>query len=218
MTTAHDFTARDLGGAEIALDRFRGQVLLVVNTASKCGFTPQYAGLEALHREFGPRGFSVLAFPCNQFGQQEPGDAATIASFCHETYGVTFPVFERIEVNGPGTHPIFAWLKNQRRGLLGRLEEVRPGPGVSRQELADQGTGLGPVALLQPREPRAALVRPEREQLVEELLGALPGGARFPARSGGCAHASPAVTSRLFRKARAVVQSRSAWRWAFSSS
>jgi glutathione peroxidase len=119
MTAIGDFTIRDGGGADLSLSRFAGQVLLVVNTASKCGFTPQYAGLEALQREFGPRGFSVLAFPCNQFGGQEPGDDPEIAAFCRDTYGVTFPVFARIEVNGPGAHPLFQWLRREKRGLFG---------------------------------------------------------------------------------------------------
>ena len=119
MTTIGDFTIRDGDGADLSLSRFAGQVLLVVNTASKCGFTPQYAGLQALQREFGPRGFSVLAFPCNQFGGQEPGGDPEIAAFCRDTYGVTFPVFARIEVNGPGAHPLFQWLRREKRGLFG---------------------------------------------------------------------------------------------------
>jgi glutathione peroxidase len=94
-------------------------VLLIVNTASKCGFTPQYEGLEALHRTYKDRGFEVLAFPCNQFGAQEPGDAAEIANFCSLTYDVTFPVFAKIEVNGDGTAPLFRFLKDQAPGLLG---------------------------------------------------------------------------------------------------
>ncbi|MDP1026220.1 glutathione peroxidase [Sphingomonas sp. KR1UV-12] len=96
-----------------------GKVLLIVNTASQCGFTPQYAGLEALHRRYAARGFSVLAFPCNQFGAQEPGDAAEIASFCRTHYDVTFPVYAKIDVNGPGADPLFVALKEQAPGLLG---------------------------------------------------------------------------------------------------
>jgi glutathione peroxidase len=101
------------------LDRFEGQVLLIVNVASRCGFTPQYAGLEALYRRHKDRGFSVLAFPCNQFGRQEPGTEAEIQRFCAGTYAVTFPVFAKIEVNGPGAHPLFAFLKSRKPGLLG---------------------------------------------------------------------------------------------------
>lgn len=119
MTRIGDFSVPDGGGKPTSLAPYAGQVLLVVNTASKCGFTPQYAGLEALQREFGLRGFSVLAFPCNQFGGQEPGGDPEIAAFCRDTYGVTFPVFARIEVNGPGAHPLFQWLRREKRGLFG---------------------------------------------------------------------------------------------------
>lgn len=119
MTTVYDFTARDITGAEFPFERFRGQALLIVNTASKCGFTPQYEGLEKLHEELSGRGLAVLGFPCNQFGRQEPGDAAEIASFCRLTYDVTFPMFAKVDVNGPTAHPLFEWLKNEARGLLG---------------------------------------------------------------------------------------------------
>ena len=119
MTTAYDFSATALDGENVALDRYKGTVLLLVNTASKCGFTPQYKGLEALHKEFGKRGFEVLGFPCNQFGAQEPGDAAEIRSFCALNYDVTFPMFAKIDVNGAQTHPLFAYLKQEQPGLLG---------------------------------------------------------------------------------------------------
>ncbi|AKC85466.1 glutathione peroxidase [Pseudoxanthomonas suwonensis] len=119
MTCAYDFTATDIDGHERALSEFAGQVLLVVNVASRCGFTPQYAGLERLWRERRNRGFAVLGFPCDQFGQQEPGDEATIRDFCALNYGVTFPMFAKVEVNGPGAHPLWSWLKRERRGLLG---------------------------------------------------------------------------------------------------
>ena len=119
MTTIYDFTARDITGREVALANYRDKVLLVVNTASKCGFTPQYAGLEKLHAELGGRGLAVLGFPCNQFGAQEPGDAADIASFCKLTYDVGFPMFAKIDVNGPAADPLFAWLKGEAPGLLG---------------------------------------------------------------------------------------------------
>ncbi|WP_294197757.1 glutathione peroxidase [uncultured Sphingomonas sp.] len=114
-----DLTVKGADGASLSLDRWRGQVLLIVNTASKCGFTPQYEGLEALHRRFAERGFAVLAFPCNQFGAQEPGDAAEIANFCSLTYDVTFPVFAKIDVNGPDADPLFERLKAEAPGVLG---------------------------------------------------------------------------------------------------
>ena len=108
-----------LDGRRLRLGEFAGQALLIVNVASQCGFTPQYQGLEALQREFGQRGFAVLGFPCNQFGHQEPGDAAKIAQFCTKSYDVSFPLFARVEVNGAGTHPLFAALKRAAPGLLG---------------------------------------------------------------------------------------------------
>ena len=119
MSDVYDFTARSLAGEEVPLERYRGQVLLIVNTASQCGFTGQYEGLEALQRDYGPRGFSVLGFPCNQFGAQEPGDAAEIASFCRTTYDVSFPLFAKVDVNGPDAHPLYRWLTSQAPGLLG---------------------------------------------------------------------------------------------------
>ena len=115
----HDFTVRRLDGAEFPLATLRGQLVLVVNTASACGFTPQYKGLEALHRQYGHRGFSVLGFPCNQFGRQEPGDAQAIASFCDTRFHVSFPLMEKVEVNGPGAIDLYRWLKAQAPGVLG---------------------------------------------------------------------------------------------------
>jgi glutathione peroxidase len=115
----HDFTAKLGTGEEQSLAAYRGQALLIVNVASKCGFTPQYKGLQALHAEYAPRGFSVLAFPCDQFGRQEPGSDQEIASFCDRSFGVTFPLFAKIEVNGPRAHPLYVWLKQQKGGLLG---------------------------------------------------------------------------------------------------
>src|SRR5262249_24995850 len=108
-----------LAGEDIQLKRFEGQVLLIVNTASKCGFTPQYEGLETLHRELSPRGFAVLGFPCNQFGSQEPGDAKEIAEFCESRYDVSFPMFAKIDVNGANAHPLYNHLKREKSGLLG---------------------------------------------------------------------------------------------------
>ena len=119
MAGIYDFTATSLAGEDVALKRFEGQVLLIVNTASACGFTPQYRGLEALQKEFGARGFFVLGFPCNQFGRQEPGDAKVIGEFCASNYAVTFPLFAKIEVNGDRAHPLYRYLKSEKSGLLG---------------------------------------------------------------------------------------------------
>jgi len=119
MAGIYDFTATSLAGEDAPLKRFEGQVLLIVNTASTCGFTPQYKGLEALQKEFGPRGFSVLGFPCNQFGSQEPGDNKEIEQFCASKYAVTFPMFGKIDVNGSGAHPLYRYLKSEKSGLLG---------------------------------------------------------------------------------------------------
>jgi glutathione peroxidase len=115
----YDFTVKTIDGTEQSLAGYREQVILIVNVASKCGFTPQYAGLEALYRKFRGRGFRVLGFPCDQFGQQEPGDEHAIKRFCSETYDVTFPMFAKIEVNGAHTHPLYQYLKHQRPGILG---------------------------------------------------------------------------------------------------
>jgi len=119
MTTLYDFSARGLDGQERALSEFAGQVVLVVNVASQCGFTPQYSGLESLYRELRGQGFTVLGFPCNQFGHQEPGDEAQIRSFCDTQYGITFPLFAKIDVNGADAHPLYRWLKEQKPGVLG---------------------------------------------------------------------------------------------------
>ena len=117
--SVYEYSAKTLDGEDKSLSDFTGQVLVIVNVASKCGFTPQYEGLEALYRTYKDRGFSVLGFPCNQFGAQEPGDAAEIASFCSLTYDVDFPMFAKVEVNGPGAHPLFDYLKREKKGLLG---------------------------------------------------------------------------------------------------
>jgi glutathione peroxidase len=117
--TIADFDARLPNGERISLADKAGKVLLVVNTASKCGFTPQYAGLEALWRKFGERGFEVIAFPCDQFGHQEPGDADEIASFCDVNFGVTFPIMAKVEVNGADAPPLYDWLKSEAPGVLG---------------------------------------------------------------------------------------------------
>lgn len=119
MSVIYDFSAKKLGGDEISLDSFRGTVLLIVNVASKCGFTPQYEGLEALYRKYSAKGLAILGFPCNQFGGQEPGDAGEIAQFCSHTYGVTFPMFDKIDVNGTHAHPLYQFLKAEQTGVLG---------------------------------------------------------------------------------------------------
>ena len=119
MTTAYDFTARDIDGAEQPLAAYRGKPLLVVNVASKCGFTPQYAGLQALYARFHEQGLEVLGFPCDQFGHQEPGDESEIKTFCSTRYDVTFPLFAKIEVNGANAHPLYQWLKSEKAGILG---------------------------------------------------------------------------------------------------
>jgi glutathione peroxidase len=115
----YDFTARLGSDQKQPLSAWRGKVLLIVNVASKCGFTPQYEGLQNLQERFGPRGFSVLGFPCDQFGHQEPGTDAEIATFCETSFGVTFPLFAKIDVNGSRAHPLYAWLKQQKGGMLG---------------------------------------------------------------------------------------------------
>ena len=119
MTSLSDFSATTLTGEARDLSAYAGQVVLVVNTASKCGFTPQYAGLEELYAAHKDEGFVVLGFPCNQFGGQEPGDEDEISEFCQLNYGVTFPMFEKVDVNGDDAHPLFGWLKKEKTGLLG---------------------------------------------------------------------------------------------------
>jgi glutathione peroxidase len=124
MTSIYSFSARTLGGEEVSLEQYRGKVLLVVNTASECGFTPQYAGLQKLYETYAGRDFVVLGFPCNQFGKQEPGDATQIGSFCEKNYGVSFPMFEKIDVNGANAHPLYRYLTGEAPGLLG-LEGIK---------------------------------------------------------------------------------------------
>jgi len=119
MTTAFDFSATTIDGAPAQLAEYRGKVMLVVNTASKCGFTSQFEGLEKLYRDFASRGLVVLGFPCDQFGNQEPGDEAEIKNFCSLTYDVTFPMFSKIDVNGGNAHPLYEWLRQEKGGMLG---------------------------------------------------------------------------------------------------
>ncbi|TFZ06700.1 glutathione peroxidase [Ramlibacter henchirensis] len=119
MTTAYDFQATSIDGRTVPLDQFKGKVLLIVNTASACGFTPQFAGLQELHQRYGERGLAVLGFPCNQFGSQDPGSNDEIAQFCQRNYGVDFPMMSKIDVNGPKADPLYRWLTTEKRGLLG---------------------------------------------------------------------------------------------------
>jgi glutathione peroxidase len=119
MASIYDFSAKTLAGKEKSLADFRGQVVLVVNTASKCGFTPQYEGLETLYKDLHARGFEILGFPCNQFGGQEPGNEQDIGQFCTLNYGVTFPMFAKIDVNGSDAHPLYKFLKEARKGIAG---------------------------------------------------------------------------------------------------
>ena len=119
MSSVYDFTAKTLTGKDVNLADYRGQVLLVVNTASKCGFTPQYEGLEKLYEELHPKGLTILGFPSNQFGKQEPGNAEEIGQFCEINYGVSFPMFAKIDVNGADAHPLYKYLTREKRGILG---------------------------------------------------------------------------------------------------
>jgi glutathione peroxidase len=119
MAGIYDFTVEDIAGKKVSLKRYEGKVMLVVNTASECGFTPQYKGLEALYEQLNAKGLEVLGFPCNQFGDQEPGSEREIAAFCERNYGVTFPMFAKIDVNGEQAAPLFKWLKKEKPGLLG---------------------------------------------------------------------------------------------------
>ena len=150
MPSIYDFTAKSLAGEDVPIRQFEGQVLLIVNTASACGFTPQYRGLEALHQQFSPRGFAVLGFPCNQFGAQEPGDASQIAKFCESNYAITFPMFTKIDVNGGNEHPLSKNLKHEKSGLLGasikwnftKFLVDRSGKVVGRYAPTDRPEGL----------------------------------------------------------------------------
>ncbi|HKS19862.1 MAG TPA: glutathione peroxidase [Bradyrhizobium sp.] len=150
MSGIYDFTAASLAGEDVPLKRFEGQVLLIVNTASACGFTPQYRGLQALHQHYAPRGFAVLGFPCNQFGAQEPGDARQIEEFCESNYAISFPMFAKIDVNGGHAHPLYNYLKSQKSGLLGasikwnftKFLVDRSGKVVGRYAPTDRPEGL----------------------------------------------------------------------------
>ena len=119
MASLYDFSARTLAGHDVSMKQFEGEVLLIVNTSSSCGFTPQYKVLQKIHEQYAPRGFAVLGFPCNQFGGQEPGDASQIAAFCEKDYGVSFLMFDKVDVNGTHAHPLYNFLKSEKSGLLG---------------------------------------------------------------------------------------------------
>lgn len=119
MTSIYDFSARTLAGHDVSMRQFEGEVLLIVNTASACGFTPQYKGLQQIHEQYAPRGFAVLGFPCNQFGGQEPGNAEAIGAFCETQYQVSFLMFDKVDVNGTHAHPLYNFLKSEKSGLLG---------------------------------------------------------------------------------------------------
>ena len=119
MTTVHDFSATSIDGIERQLVDYKGKVVLVVNTASQCGFTGQYKGLEELYRTYADQGLVVLGFPCDQFGHQEPGDEEEIATFCERNFGVTFPLFAKVDVNGPDAHPLYQWLRSEQGGMVG---------------------------------------------------------------------------------------------------
>jgi glutathione peroxidase len=162
MATLHDFTLRTLEGAERSLAEYSGKVALVVNVASKCGLTPQYEGLQRVHQRYEKRGFTVLGFPCNQFAGQEPGSEAEIRSFCTANYGVTFPLFTKLEVNGPGRHPLYAWLAAQ--------DGAPEGPGDIKWNFSKflLGKDGRVVARFDPRtDPEA----PELSQAIEKALG-----------------------------------------------
>lgn len=162
--TVYGFSAPMLDGRVVGFDQFRDRVLLIVNTASRCGFTPQYAGLERLYRDYVDRGFTVLGFPCNQFGAQEPGQETEIASFCERNYGVSFPLFAKIEVNGRCAHPLYRYLKFCRPGRLGWLTGGRISWNFSKFLVARDGNVVGRYSpRTQPRQ-----LAPD----IERLLGA----------------------------------------------
>ncbi|WP_409422611.1 glutathione peroxidase [Pseudaeromonas sp. ZJS20] len=156
MTDLYQFSAPSLQGEPVPLSRYRGQVVLVVNTASRCGFTPQYAGLEQLYRQYADQGLVILGFPCNQFGQQEPGDATAIREQCLLNYGVSFPMFAKLAVKGPEAHPLFGWLTGRLPGWFGR--EIRW--NFTKFLLDRQGRPLQRFApFTPPRKMEAAIVR-----------------------------------------------------------
>ncbi len=167
------FSAALLDGQTISLEQFRGQVLLIVNTASRCGFTPQYAGLEALYRRYRERGLQVLAFPSNQFGGQEPGTAKEIGAFCAIHYGVTFPLFAKIDVNGPKAHPLYQFLKKEKTGALGILTRGRVTWNFTKFLIRRSGAAAGRYA----PSMRPEKLAPTIERLLAEGSGPFWGGS-----------------------------------------
>lgn len=165
--SVYGFSARSIDGHEVALEQYRNQVLLIVNTASHCGFTPQYSALEALYRKERERGFTVLAFPCNQFGAQEPGSAGEIARFCTTQYGVSFPVFAKIDVNGGQAHPLYLFLKKQRPGPLGLFTRGKIAWNFTKFLIDRRGRV---VARFGPATPPAKIA-PEVDRLLSQLPG-----------------------------------------------
>jgi glutathione peroxidase len=160
VTTLYDFSARLIDGTEQPLSAYRGKAVLVVNVASKCGFTPQYAGLEKLWLDYRDKGLVVLGFPCNQFGEQEPGTEAEIAAFCDLNYNVSFPMFAKVVVNGRGAHPLYQWLKRRAPGLLG-LQAVKWNftkflVGPDGEAVTRFGSEVEPASLVQPIEAMLA--------------------------------------------------------------
>jgi glutathione peroxidase len=163
MASIHDFTVKTIDGKEQSLADYRGQALLVVNVASQCGLTPQYAALQALQTEYGPRGFAVLGFPCNQFAGQEPGRDAEVKAFCSTTYGVTFPMYSKVEVNGTGRAPLYTWLTGQAT--------TPDGPGDIKWNFAKFVVGRnGAVTARFP--PRTDPGAPDVRQAIEQALSA----------------------------------------------
>lgn len=160
MTSIARFSAPSVTGEPVPLDQFKGQVLLIVNVASHCGFTRQYTDLQTLYSTYQSQGFSVLAFPCNQFGAQEPGSASDIRQFCTDRYAITFPLFDKIDVNGPDTHPLYAWLKAQKNGILGstsiKWNFTKFLVGRDGQVLGRYGSTTKPLALIKPIEAALA--------------------------------------------------------------
>jgi glutathione peroxidase len=147
MTTAHDFSATDISGVEQALADYKGKVLLIVNTASQCGFTPQYGPLQELYDTYSSRGLVILGFPCDQFGHQEPGSESEIATFCESQFGITFPMFSKIDVNGKDAHPLYKWLKSEKSGVLDPEGNVvkRYGSTTKPEDIAADVEALLPV-------------------------------------------------------------------------
>jgi glutathione peroxidase len=188
---AYEFSARSIDGNEVPLSKYRGHPLLVVNVASKCGFTPQYAGLEALYKKYHKLGLEVLGFPCDQFGHQEPGTEADIKKFCSLTYGVSFPMFAKIEVNGDDAHPLYKYLKDARPGILG-LEAIkwnftkflvgRDGVPVKRFAPTDTPKSIEPDVKAVLRSPKPVRPRKKKPSRVRKIARKKPAAARTAAK------------------------------------